>query len=145
MAVYSLGQQAASIPASGSAIWEIRSSSTAKPKLYQISLTSLFQTSGDTFGIGRPAAIGVTPTSPVTWLADNPASPASTVQSALAWGTGPTVPANFFRRFREFGSTYYSAYFIGGLTIGASSSVVVWVITQGFAGTVVEMYGVEDE
>lgn len=144
MAIYSLGQEAASIPASGSAMWEIRTASANRAVVREIVLTDTFPTSGDTFGFGRPAAIGVTPTSPVTWLAEDPADPVSTIQSALAWGTGPTVPANFFRRVRMFGSTWWAMYFPEGLTIGVSSSLVVWVLTLG-ATAVVQMYGVADE
>jgi hypothetical protein len=51
------------------------------------------------FGVGRPAANGVTPTSPVTLEAEDPALPAGTVQSAIAFTTSPTNPTNFLRRW----------------------------------------------
>jgi hypothetical protein len=47
--------------------------------------------------IGRPTAKGVTPTSPVAMETDE-AGAASSVTSALAWGTAPTRPTTFLRR-----------------------------------------------
>jgi hypothetical protein len=51
------------------------------------------------FAIGRPAAIGITPTTPVTVLAEDGGNTAAgNTTTALAWGTGPTAPANLLRR-----------------------------------------------
>jgi hypothetical protein len=97
-----------------------------------------------TFGIGRPAAIGVTPTTPITFIAENPDDPAGTVQSAIAWGTAPTAPANFFRRFRYFGVVEVQWRFDEGLVIGISSSIAAqWAIVGTNIAT--EFYCVVDE
>lgn len=66
--------------------------------MLELSLT-ISAATASTFGFGRPAAIGITPTSPVTVLAEDGGNTAAgNTTTALAWGTGPTVPANFFRR-----------------------------------------------
>ena len=50
-------------------------------------------------GIGRPGAIGVTPTAPQTFVDEGDGNaPAGQTTAAVAWGTGPTVPTNFNRR-----------------------------------------------
>ena len=81
------------------------------------------------FGLGRPAAIGVTPTTPVTFLAMDLASPAGTVTSALAWGTGPPVPAAFLRRAGLPGAIGNGIIWTFGpreLVIPVSGSIVLW-------------------
>lgn len=54
------------------------------------------------FGVGRPAAKGVTPTTPVNFLSQDANSlgigDPSLSSVALAWGVSPTAPANFFNR-----------------------------------------------
>jgi hypothetical protein len=54
-------------------------------------------------GIGRPAAAGITPTSPQAFVnEDNGEVTAST--TALAWGTPPTAPAKFLERWSSTGA-----------------------------------------
>lgn len=144
MAVYSLSQQAAAIGASGTALWELRTASTDRAAIYELGLSGSFPTTSDVFGIGRPAAIGITPTTPVTWLAEDSGASVGTVQGALAWATGPTVPANFFRRIRVFGTMIVQFAFPRGLAVNVSSSVVVWTITLGTT-TTVDLYAAGDE
>lgn len=58
---------------------------------------TLVAATASVFALGRPAAIGVTPTSPVFLLRPNNA-PALHSKLAVAWATPPTVPAAFFRQ-----------------------------------------------
>jgi hypothetical protein len=97
-----------------------------------------------TFGIGRPQAIGVTPTSPVAFEAEDSADGTPGTQVATAWGTGPTVPLKFFRRIALPATigTGVIWTFPKGLVIPLSGSVVVWNIT---ATGVVDAYAVIDE
>jgi len=91
---------------------------------------ALAAATASTFGLGRPAAKGITPTSPVTSLSEQPGDAVSTATTAVAWGTGPTVPADFFRRVgfpAVIGSTI-TWYFNNGLFIPASGSLVIWNI-----------------
>jgi hypothetical protein len=85
-----------------------------------------------TFGLGRPAAIGQTPTAPITVLAEDPGDPAGTVTTALAWGTGPTAPTNFFRRISLPATVGTGVIwtFPRGLVIPVSSSIVIWNLSS---------------
>lgn len=143
MAVYSLGQRATGFT-NGTALWELRTAAAARARLHVVSLSASIATSGPRFGLGRPAAIGVTPTSPQTWLAHDPGDPAGTVQGALAWGTGPTAPARFFAQHLLFNQYMLFWTFPVPLVIGVSSSIVVWNSTGG-TSTVVDMFTRGDE
>ncbi len=71
------------------------------------------------YGMGVPAAIGITPTTPAAFVFEdggNTSTPTTT--SALAWGTSPTNPTVYSRRVSL------------PATIGAG---VVWTFPRGFA------------
>jgi hypothetical protein len=114
----------------GTAGWEIRTGSTpGRARLFEIGFTIVAATAS-VVGLGRPAAIGVTPTSPVDFDPEDPNDVLATgvVQSALAWGTGPTIPAKFIRRI-SFPATIGSGViwtFPKGLVIPVSSGLVLW-------------------
>jgi len=140
MAIYSLGGLTGVVAAG----IEYRSASTDRARVLELSF-NLVTTAGSAWtpAIGRPAAIGITPTAPITFLAENPGDPDSTVTSAIAWGTAPTAPTGFFRLARYFGQTNLLWRFDQGLVIGISSSLVEWAAV----GTNIEMesYCVVDE
>jgi len=130
---------------SASAAWEIRTGSTpGRVRILEIGIFLQAATASD-YGLGRPAAIGVTPTSPQDFLVEDPNDVIATgvLQSALAWGTAPTVPANFFRRI-SFPATIGSGViwtFPRGLVIPVSSGLVLWNFQTNGA---VEAYAVAD-
>ena len=128
MATYSLANLTTAT-GTGAAALELRTASTDRIRLEEIGL-SLNAATASTFGIGRPAAIGITPTSPITWLAQDPGSPAGTAQTALAWAIGPTIPANFFRRW-NLPATIGAGFilFFDNLWVAVSSSIVLWNLT----------------
>jgi hypothetical protein len=129
MARYSLANRTTNVTIAN-ATTELRTASTDRALLAEMH-AFLTAATASVFGIGRPAAIGVTPTSPITWLAEDPADPAGTAQTALAWGTGPTVPANFFRRL-GLPATIGAGFILNfprGLIIAVSSSLVLWNIS----------------
>lgn len=143
MAVYSASQRT-SATAAANASWEVRSTSTNKPKVMEIGISQNAATAG-VYGIGRPAAIGVTPTSPVTFLDEQDGNgPAGLTTCAVAWGTGPTVPANFFRRLSCPATIGAGAIFTfpRGLGIPISGSIVIWIIATA---PVCDVYAVVDE
>ena len=70
MALYSIGVRTTS-GTTGTAAWEIRSSSTDRLFIVEIGIF-LAAATASTYGLGRPAAIGITPTSPVTVQAEDP-------------------------------------------------------------------------
>lgn len=91
-------------------------------------------------GIGRPAAIGLVPTTPQLVQANISTDPAAATATAMAWGTGPTVPAHFFRRiglpatigvgavfsFAHLNSRQVVPAGSSRLIIPANGSVVLW-------------------
>lgn len=142
MAVYSLGVRTSNVTIANACL-EIRTAATDRARIMEMGIFMAAATAS-TFGIGRPQAIGITPTSPVTVLSEEFADPAGTVTTALAWGTGPTVPTAFLRRVTlpaTIGAGVVLT-FPRGLIIPISSSIVVWNIT----GTgVSDIYVVIDE
>jgi hypothetical protein len=97
MAIYSLANRTSAV-ATAAASLEVIAASAMGCRVLEIGLT-LNAATASVLSIGRPAAIGVTPTAPVTVLGEDAGNAAAGVtQTALAWGTAPTVPPNFFRR-----------------------------------------------
>lgn len=110
----------------------------------EIGLSQVAATAG-VFGIGRPAAIGVTPTTPITWLDEQDGNgPVGLTTSALAWGTGPTVPANFLRRIACPATIGAGVIFTfpRGLGLPVSGSIVIWIIATA---PVCDVWGCVDE
>lgn len=115
------------------AAWEIRTGATpGRWRLIELKIF-LAAATASVYGLGQPGAIGVTPTTPVDFLNDDPNDvlASGVVQSALAWGTGPTVPANFDERVSIGGVIGNGAIFTfpQGLVIPVSNSLVLWNIT----------------
>ena len=129
MSLYALSQRTTAT-AAASANWEIRSAATNKPRIMELGISQNAGTAG-VYGLGRPAAIGITPTSPQNFVAENDAgAPTSLSTAAVAWGTGPTVPANFNRRISCAATVGVGVIwtFPRGLDIAASNSIVVWIL-----------------
>ena len=114
----------------GTAAWEIRTGATpGRAKLMELGVF-LNAATASLFGLGRPAAIGITPTSPVDFAQEDPANALASgvLQSALAWGTGPTVPTVFLRRIglpATIGAGVIWT-FPKGIVIPVSDSLVLW-------------------
>lgn len=143
MPVFSLSQRTSSGTAA-TAAWEVRSASANRPKIFELGFSQNAATAG-VFGLGRPAAIGVTPTSPQTFLDESDGGAGTGLtQSAVAWGTGPTVPANFFRRISCPNTVGAGVIwtFPRGLGLPVSGSIVLWVIATA---PVVDVYAVVEE
>lgn len=142
MAIYSHRQRTSNVT-TAAACHETRTAATDRARLLEIGIT-LVTAAATVIGIGRPAAIGVTPTSPVTWLAEDPGEPAGTVQTAVAWATGPTVPAQHFRGVSFPGTIGAGTIFTfpRGLVIAVSAALVLWNI---LGGATLEAYACGDE
>jgi hypothetical protein len=99
------------------------------------------------FGFGRPAAIGITPTSPVTVLAEDGGNTAAgNTTTALAWGTAPTAPTNFFRRVSlpaTVGAGIIWTFPRGVIVLKANTSVL-WNPSGG-SNSVADVWNVVDE
>lgn len=126
MAIYSASQITSNVT-TATACFEIRTTATDRAYALELGMFNTTATSANV-GIGRPAAIGITPGGTVTVLAEDFAAPAGTVVTALSWGTGPTVPVNFFRKFTFpaaiGGGVIYT--FPRGLVIPISGSIIIW-------------------
>ena len=128
---YALGVRTSSGTAA-TAAWEIRTAATpGRARLLEIGFF-LVAATASVYGLGRPAAIGDTPTTPVDLLPEDPNNviAAAVLQSAVAWGTGPTVPAAFIRRISLPASVGAGVIwtFPTGLVIPVSGSLVLWNI-----------------
>jgi hypothetical protein len=143
MALYALSQRTTAT-AAASPSWEVRSASSNKPKVMEVGISQNAATAG-VYGLGRPGAIGITPTSPQTFVDEGDGNaPAALSTAAVAWGTGPTVPANFNRRISCAATIGVGTIwtFPRGLGIPISSSVVVWIIALA---PVCDVWAVVDE
>lgn len=125
--------------------WEIRTgASPARVRLLELGLF-LNAATASVVGLGRPAAIGVTPTSPIDFLPEDPNDvlASGVVQSAVAWATAPTAPTNFFRMIALPATigTGVIWTFPKGLVIPASSSIVLYLIA---ASSALRVYAVID-
>lgn len=143
MAIYCFGI-VGGVGTTGVASTEIRSAATIKPKLMELGISQVAATAS-LFGFGRPAAIGVTPTTPVTVLDEQDGNgPVGLTTTAVAWATPPTVPTAFLRRLATVAAIGAGIIwtFPRGLGIPISNSVVVW---NAGTNSIVHVYGVLDE
>ena len=129
MGVYSLSNRTTNVTIANPCI-EIIAGAACRPRIHEIGIFMAAATAS-VFGIGRPAVAGITPTTPVTLLAEDVADPAGEVTTALAWATEPTVPVSFFRRVSLAAAVGTGIIFTfpEGLYIAASATLVVWNIS----------------
>jgi len=96
MARFQLGVRTSNVT-SAQALFEIIAGNKGC-RLRGINITLATAVTG-VFGAGRPAAAGITPTTPVAFLSsDGSVGEPSLTKIALAWGTSPTAPASFYHR-----------------------------------------------
>ena len=125
--------------------WEIRTGATpGRARIIELGFF-LAAATATVVGLGRPAAIGVTPTSPVNFLPEDPNDviASGVIQSALAWVTPPTVPVSFLRRL-SLPATIGTGViwtFPEGLIIPVSSGIVLWNVAEN---AVLDAYAVID-
>lgn len=96
---------------------EIIASANAAFKALEVGLAQVTGTASS-YGMGVPAAIGVTPTAPAALVFEdggNTSTPTTT--TALAWGTSPTNPTVYSRRVNT------------PATVGAG---ICWTFPRGF-------------
>lgn len=96
MARYSIGRLTTNVT-SGQAAHTLRTSASKRAALMEAGITAATAVAL-TFSLGRPAAVGITPTSPVVLTAEDAIGVCLT-DSALAWATPPTNPTVDMRRW----------------------------------------------
>lgn len=116
--------------------WELRTAAGTRPKILEIGMVQATATA-QSVGLGRPQAQGITPVN-VLFQADDPGDAASTVNASLSWGTSPTVPLIFHRRWNSAATIGVGIVwtFPRGLVVPVSSSLVVWNVTAGIASDI---------
>lgn len=145
-ATYAVADRSASITAAAR-LAEIRTASTDKIYIREIGVSVGVAGAAPTIGIIRPNAIGVTPTSPKTGQAEDSSSPAGTAQSAVAWGTAPTLPGTpiYLRRVglpATVGAGWVWTWNPGEeLVVPVSSSILIDLIALSTAtSTAIDFY-----
>ena len=108
--------------------FEIIAGATRGLRLWEMEL-SLAAATASTYSLGRPAAKGVNPTTPLALLSEQ-FGDATEGQARIAgaWGTPPTIPARFIRQV-AFPATISSSRlweFKEGLWIPAGATLVLW-------------------
>lgn len=145
MTQYGLSQRTINV-AAATAAWEVRSTSTNKPKIMELGFSHVTTPAVlPVFGIGRPAAVGTVPTIYQSFLdeSDGNGTPSLTT-GTVAWGVAPTVPTNFNRRVTTSLGTGGGIIltFPRGFGIPVSSSMVIWIIS---VAVLLDIYAVVDE
>lgn len=143
MTLYALSQRTTAT-ASANASWEVRSSSTNNPRVMEVGISQNAATAG-VYGLGRPQAIGITPTTPQNFVGEGDSAPVtSQTTAAIAWGTGPTVPTNFNRRISVSATIGAGVIwtFPRGFSIAASNSIIIWIL---LTAPVCDVWAVVDE
>ncbi len=136
MALYTAGARSI-VTTTLSALAEIRAGASRPLVVRSISFAQSGTLAGDRLGLGRPAAIGVTPTGP-TFQAVDPAMPAASAQLATGWATAPTAPTVFLRMSATLNQTgILYVWTFGRLVIPVSGSLVLWHLQAGSALDVV--------
>ena len=126
--MYSLGVRTSNVTAANACLEIIAPPLTALD-IMEIEIFAASTVATAAVGLGRPAAIGLVPTTPVALLSEDDPVRTTLAATALAWGTGPTVPANFFRRtFLPAVGNTARWIFQDGLAIPAGGSIVLWNI-----------------
>lgn len=113
---------------------EIRTTAAVRATILEMSIVQATATA-QSLGLGRPQALGVTPGTTSTFQRDEPGAPACVTTTALTFGTSPTVPLVFHRRWNGSATIGVGIIwtFPRGLVIPVSSSLVVWNITTSVA------------
>ena len=113
---------------------ELRTTAAVKARVLE---TSIIQATGtaQSIGFGRPAAIGVTPGTTSTFQRDDTADPACVTTVAATWGTSPTAPTTYHRRWNSAATIGVGIVwtFPRGVIVPVSASVVVFNITAAVA------------
>jgi hypothetical protein len=132
MSIYSFGQNS-TVTTSAASAMDILAASTNSPQIMEIGV-NLGAATASTYGIGRA---GNTPvqTSGIAVLQENPNDPTGLSKIAVAWGTAPTVPTNFFRRI-SLPATIGAGViwtFPRGLIVAASAAIEFWNLATNSA------------
>lgn len=133
MAIGSIGVRTSNLTITQASA-EIRTTAAVRATILELSLIQVTGTA-QSLGLGRPQAQGVTPGTISTPIRDEPGSPVCVTTMNLTWGTSPTVPLVFARRWNSAATIGVGIIwtFPRGFVIPVSASLVVWNITTALA------------
>lgn len=136
MAIGSIGVRTTNLTITQACL-EIRTTAAVRAALLELSIIQATGTA-QSLGFGRPQALGVTPGGISTPIRDEPGAPVCVTTANLSWGTSPTVPLVFARRWNSAATIGVGIIwtFPRGFVIPVSSSVVVWNITTALASDI---------
>ncbi len=143
MAIYSLAQRT-TVTTIAAASWAALSPATNEAAVMELGYFNGAATAC-VVGFGRSANTP-TLTGGVAFLAEDEGRPTGLTQSAVAFGTAPTVPAQFFRRFSMaalVGAAVVYTFPRGITRPAGGQAIVAWNITANSA--VVDIHCVVDE
>lgn len=143
MAIYSLSQRT-TVTTIAAASWAALSPATNEAAVMELGYFNGAATAC-VVGIGRSANTP-TLTGGVAFLAEDEGRPTGVTQSAVAFGTAPTVPTQFFRRFSTaalVGAAVVFTFPRGIVLAAGGAAIVTWNITANSA--VVDIHCVVDE
>ncbi len=143
MAIFSLSLRT-TVTTIAAAAWAALSPSTNEAAVMELRYVNGAATAS-VIGIGRSANTP-TLTGGVAFLAEDEGRPAGVTQAAVAFGTAPTVPTNFFRRASiaaVIGVGIVYTFPRGIVLAAAGAAITVWNITANSA--VVDIDCVADE
>lgn len=143
MAIYSLSQRT-TVTTIAAASWAALSPATNEAALMELGYINGAATAC-VVGWGRSANTP-TLTGGVAFLPEDPDRPTGLTQAAVAFGTAPTVPAQFFRRFSVaalVGAGILFTFPRGIVLAAGGPAIVAWNITANSAA--VDIHAVADE
>lgn len=143
MAIFSLSQRT-TVTTIAAASWAALAPATNEPSIMELGYFNGAATAC-VVGIGRSGNVP-TLTGGVAFLAEDEGRTTGLTQSAVAFGTAPTVPTQFFRKFSLaalIGAAVVYTFPRGIVLAAAGAALVTWNITANSA--VVDIHAVADE
>jgi hypothetical protein len=136
MATYSVAVRSTNITINN-AVCEIYTPATLGIRVMEVGICQL-AAAVVAYGLGRPAAVGVTPGTTSLFQAEQSTiDPAAKTNIALSWGTSPTAPLVYLRRCNTALAASGAIWtFPRGLYVPPSSSLVIFNITAGSAADI---------
>jgi len=117
---------------SGVAAVELFTGAYKQAKVVEIGI-AIVNATASAFALGRPAALGITPTTPVSLLSPLNSTAPTGSKLAVAWGTGPTIPGAFYRQCSlpaVAGAERIWLFPSGmGIVIPIGGSLILWTLT----------------
>lgn len=137
-----VGYEAAALavaPATGVAYIELTGNAVRRAYVREIAMFVETAFAAALTGFGRPAAKAVTPANQFLGQAQDPANAAGVTQWTTTWGTPPTIPSPFHRRFDLAGTVGSGVIFTwpadGELIIPSTTGVSALVFWNGSGAT----------